>query len=191
MSSDVQVQCSGQGWRWDSRVPFGSAVYCPGTGKKRIANSGRPPPYPQNPPKPPAEQPGNPANKLGAWCRSSPGGGTNFQNPNFEISSILALLACLRRFGTLKKGHPRKNRHVSRLFEHVFPIFAPPALRSRVPTPHAELQFLGSWGGQQEGQKQNKRSHMLDDPEGSADIVKQSYKKSREILSRRDERDCT
>ena len=45
-----------------------------------------------------------PVNKLGAWCRSSPGGGTNFQNPNFEISSILALLACLRRFGTLKKN---------------------------------------------------------------------------------------
>ena len=61
-------------------------------------------PHPPNPPKPLAEQPGNPANKLGAWCRSSPGGGTNFQNPNFEISSILALLACLRRFGTLKKN---------------------------------------------------------------------------------------
>ena len=42
--------------------------------------------------------------QLGAWCRSSPGGGTHFQNPNFEISSILALLACLRRFGTLKKN---------------------------------------------------------------------------------------
>ena len=67
-------------------------------------------PHPPNPPKPLAEQPGNPANKLGAWCRSSPGGGTHFQNPNFEISSILALLACLRRFGTLKKkAIPKKS----------------------------------------------------------------------------------
>ena len=70
--------------------------------------------------------------QLGAWCRSSPGGGTHFQNPNFEISSffalwsvpaalrnpqknmipdfssILALLACLRRFETLKKVEIRK-----------------------------------------------------------------------------------
>ena len=52
----------------------------------------------------PMQGPAGPANKLGAWCRSSPGRGTHFQNPNFEISSILALLACLRRFGTLKKN---------------------------------------------------------------------------------------
>ena len=71
--------------------------------KRKIHGQGHSPP-PPTPPKPLAEQPGNPANKLGAWCRSSPGGGTNFQNPNFKISSILALLACLRRFGTLKKN---------------------------------------------------------------------------------------
>ena len=35
--------------------------------------------------------PPGPANKLGAWCRSSPTGATNFQNPNFEIPSLFAL----------------------------------------------------------------------------------------------------
>ena len=35
--------------------------------------------------------PPGPANKLGAWCRSSPAGGTRFQNPNFEIPSVFAL----------------------------------------------------------------------------------------------------
>ena len=53
--------------------------------------------------------PCRPCKQLGAWCRSSPTGGTNFQNPNFEISSFFAFWACLRRFGKLKKGHSPKS----------------------------------------------------------------------------------
>ena len=93
--------------------------------------------------------PPGPANKLGAWCRSSPTGGTNFQNPNFEIPSFVALWsepAALRNpqkkaipdFTSIlafssepaalrnpqKKGDPQKTLHVSSFFEHVFPTFA-------------------------------------------------------------------
>ena len=72
----------------------------------------------------PMQGPPGPANKLGAWCRSSPGGGTHFQNPNFEISSFFALWsvpAALRN--SHKKGDPRFYKHFS-------PIGVPAALRN-------------------------------------------------------------
>ena len=45
------------------------------------------------------------------------------------------------------------------------------ALPSTGPPP-AKLQFLRPWGGQQEGQRQNKRSHTPDDPKGVGGLTR-------------------